>query len=248
MSSFYILNAKKLKQYLLIITVSLFTALLLLTQNSINIPVFSSEGSPKAVYKGEDGIALTFDIGWGDEKAETIINTLDRHKTKATFFLSGSWAERHPDLVKKIQKNNYEIGLLGYNYQDYTSLSEAELQKDIRKAQEVFTKLQVENIQLIRTPTGHFNQAVLKTAEKMGLTLVHWSVNTHDWKNPGSEKILTEIKKSKPGDIILMHASDSARQTNQVLPSVIDHLSRTSKLVTVSELIENGQVETKLVP
>ena len=37
-------------------------------------------------------------------------------------FLSGSWAERHPDFVKRIVKEGYEIGMLGYEYKDYTEL------------------------------------------------------------------------------------------------------------------------------
>ncbi|MDQ7860870.1 hypothetical protein RCO48_06885 [Peribacillus frigoritolerans] len=53
-------------------------------------PFFSTEDGPKAVYKGEKNVAITFNIGWGDEKAAPIIETLKREKIKsATFFLFG---------------------------------------------------------------------------------------------------------------------------------------------------------------
>ncbi|WP_100332843.1 polysaccharide deacetylase family protein [Bacillus xiapuensis] len=247
MTFFYSLNAKKAKRFLLLLSVSFFTALLLFTQNFLSIPVFSSKETPKAIYKGEKGIALTFDIGWGDEKAEKIVQTLIRHKTKATFFLSGSWAERHPDLIKKMKKHHYDIGLLGYQYVDYTALTAEEIKRDILKAQEVFKKLQIEDIKLMRAPTGHFNQEVVNIADQMGMTYVHWSVDTKDWKNPGAARILAKIKEAGPGDIIFLHASDSAKQTNELLPEAIDYLSARSKIVTVSELIANGTAETKLI-
>ena len=47
----------------------------------------------------------------------------------ATFFLAGSWAERHPDLVARIVKEGYEIGILGYNYEDYTELEEQKIRQ-----------------------------------------------------------------------------------------------------------------------
>lgn len=248
MSFFYIITANKIKNFLLIVSVSLFTALLLFTQSPASIPVISPENQPKAIYKGEEGVALTFDIGWGDEKAESILNTLIKHKTKATFFLSGSWAERHPDLVKKMVKHKFEIGILGYNYKDYTELSTQEIIKDIQRARDVFKKLQVEKIQLLRTPTGHFNKTVLKAAEEMDLTLIHWSINTNDWRNPGAAKILEAVENVQDGDIVFLHASDSAKQTNSVLPEMINGISSKNKLVTVSELISNGKVQTKLIP
>lgn len=248
MTFFYSLHIKKTKQFLLLVSLSFFTALLLFTQNLLSIPVFLEKESPKAIYKGENGIALTFDIGWGDEKAEKILQTLIRHKVKATFFLSGSWAERHPDLVKKMEKHHFEIGLLGYNYVDYTSMEKEEVKKDLLKAQEVFKKLQIEKIKLMRAPTGHFNKQVLKIADEMNLTYVHWSVDTNDWRNPGTSLILSKVKETKNGDILFMHASDSAKQTNAALPQIVETTRSAGKLVTVSELIANGEVETKLIP
>lgn len=102
-------------------------------------PCFSTEDGPKAVYKGEKNVAITFNIGWGDEKAAPIIETLKREKIEsATFFLSGSWAERHPDIVEEIGKEGYEIGMLGYDYKDYSEMEDQEIIRDISKAQEVF--------------------------------------------------------------------------------------------------------------
>ncbi|MBM7588414.1 polysaccharide deacetylase family sporulation protein PdaB [Bacillus pakistanensis] len=249
MNFFYTLNAKKLKQLSLILIISFFTAVFLYSGSLSILPVFSTEDGPKAIYKGEKGIALTFNVGWGDEKAEPILEELEKQDVdSATFFLSGAWAERHPELVEKIVKKGYEIGSLGYAYSDYSEMEEKEIRKDILKAQDVFQKLNIKDIKLLRVPTGHFDKKTLAVADKIGLTVVHWSVNSQDWRNPGVDEIIKNTSSSKKGDIILLHASDSAKQTKEALPSIIKELKGKGEFVTVSELIANGDTKTTLIP
>lgn len=248
MNFFMILSGKRLKQFFLVLILSFFTALFFYSQTTAHVSVFSTNDGPKAIYKGENGIALTFNIGWGDQKAEPIIDTLAKNGVKsATFFLSGSWAERHPDIVEKIVKNGYEIGNLGYAYEDYTDLEETKIKQDVLKAEEVFKKLNVKNVKLLRAPTGHFDKKTLKVAKDVGLTVVHWSVNSQDWTNPGVDKIIKNISISKNGDIILMHASDSANQTEKALPEVIGNLKKKGNFTNVSDMIANGKVKTTLI-
>ncbi|GIN64238.1 putative polysaccharide deacetylase PdaB [Robertmurraya siralis] len=247
MNFFFVLNGKTIKQLTLIIIAAFFTAWFLYLESYIHIPTFSDKNEPKAIYKGEKNLALTFNIGWGDEKAEPILDILKREEiATATFFLSGAWAERHPDLVERIVKDGYEIGLLGYNYVDYTNVEEEEVRKDLATALEAFKKLNIKNIKLARAPTGHFDQKTLKIAERLGLTFVHWSVDSKDWTNPGVEVIVKNVSKAKKGDIILMHASDSAKQTADAIPSIMKELRKKGlKFVNVSEMIVNADSKTK---
>jgi polysaccharide deacetylase family sporulation protein PdaB len=247
MVNFYVFNSKLLKQISLVVIVAFFTAWLLYMENMVNLPVFSTSNGPKAVYKGEKDIALTFDIGWGDEKAGPILDELNKENVKsATFFLAGSWAERHPDLVEKIKKSGFEIGILGYNYSDYTALEDSEIRKDILKAREAFDKLNIKDIKILRAPTGHFDERTLKIAERYGYTVVHWSIDSQDWTNPGVEKIVRNVKGANKGDIILLHASDSAKQTVKALPQIIGDINgKGLKLVTVSEMIANGNAQSE---
>ncbi|WP_241494448.1 polysaccharide deacetylase family protein [Bacillus coahuilensis] len=223
--------------------------ILLFTQSRLELPVFSTDDGPRAVYKGNNGIALTFNLAGGSTKAEPIIQLLEKNNVKeATFFLSGAWAERHPDLTKKIQELGFEIGILGYDYVNYSEVETGEIRKDIGKAQEVFTKLGVKEISLVRAPTGHFNKATIDTVDQLGFTLVHWSINSHDWTNPGVENIVHNVQHAANGDILLFHASDSAKQTKDALPVILKGLENKGEFVSVSDLINAGKVKTKLVP
>jgi polysaccharide deacetylase family sporulation protein PdaB len=247
MNFFYVLNSKLLKQISLVLIAAFFTAWLLYMENLVNLPAFSTSSGPKAVYRGEKDIALTFNIGWGDEKAGPILEELKKENVKsATFFLAGSWAERHPDLVEKIKKSGFEVGILGYNYVDYSELEDLEIRKDILKAQVAFGKLNIKDIKILRAPTGHFDERTLKIAERYGYTVVHWSIDSQDWTNPGVERIAENIKDANKGDIILLHASDSAKQTAKALPLIIEDLrGKGLKLVTVSEMIANGNAQSE---
>jgi peptidoglycan-N-acetylglucosamine deacetylase len=246
MNFFMVLNGKFFKQISLIFITAFFAAWFLYMQTISQVSVFSTSDGPKAVYRGEKDIALTFNIGWGDEKAEPILDVLKKENVKsATFFLAGSWAERHPDIVNRIVKDGFEIGILGYTYVDYSDLEDAKIRKDLSMAQESFRKLNIKNIKVLRAPTGHFDERTLSIAERYGYTVVHWSVDSKDWTNPGVKTIVENVEKAKKGDIILLHASDSAKQTAKALPQILNHIrDHGLKMVTVSEMIANGNAKT----
>lgn len=249
MHFFITVNGRRIKQGMLVLLVSLFTALLLYSQTTVHIPVFKAQDGPKAIFKGEKGVALTFNISWGDVQAAPILDVLkEKDVRSATFFLSGSWAERHPDLVKRISDMGYEIGSLGYAYEDYTEIEADKVRRDITQSLDVFKKLGIKEVKLLRSPTGHFDKQTISVADRLGLTVVHWSINSQDWKTPGTKAIIEATSKAKEGDIILLHASDSATQTANALPSIIDALRKKGELITVSNMIANGKVKTTLVP
>lgn len=253
MNHFHVIHMKKIKQLALIMIAAFFTAGILYVENVLNYPVFSTSEGPKAIYRGEtknNEVALTFDISWGDVNAEPILDTLKKQKiNNATFFLSASWAERHPDIVKRIVDEGHQVGSMGYAYKNYTDLEPNDIRRDLSLANEVFTELGVKNVTLLRPPSGGFNKDVLKIAEKQGYTVVHYSIDSDDWTNPGVEIIVKNTTSSlKGGDIILLHASDSAKQTNKALPAILKELNnRGLKNVTVGDLIANADAKTSEV-
>lgn len=249
MGFIYVLNGKRLKNVLLIILTSLFTAWILYAQNFIQLPVFSTDKGPKAFYRGDQGVVLSFNIGWGDEKAGPILDTLEKLKVKsAVFFISGSWAERHPDLVERMKKMGYEIGILGFNYEDYSELNDEKIRRDMNKAMDAFRKLGIKKVDYARAPTGHFDERFLKIAERYGIQVVHWSIDSKDWKNPGKEVIATNVSRSKKGDIILLHASDSAKQTAVALPLIVNTLKEKGlTIIPLSKMISDATAHTKIV-
>src|SRR5690625_7338076 len=73
------------------------------------VPVVFTQGDERY-----EKVSLTFNISWGDEKVHDILSVLTEHDVTATFFLSGEWAEKHPDMVEKFAVNKHKIGIFGY--------------------------------------------------------------------------------------------------------------------------------------
>src|SRR5699024_10654233 len=161
------------------------------------------------------------------------------NQTKATFFVSGEWAEKHPQIMEEIAKNKHEIGMLGYRYQNYVNPEMDQIKKDITYAKEIFEKLGLDNIRYIRPPNEPFNKEMTKNAEELDLEVIHWSIHPQDTENPGVGEIQKSILHNmSKGDIVLLHASDSAKQTASALEETIPKLQEKKvKLKTISELL-----------
>ncbi len=232
---------------------SFFAAVYLLTETTSTYSVFSTENGPQALVKSgqEDSkqVSLTFNISWGQEKVYDVLDVLKKENVHATFFVSGEWAERHPDILKKIAEDNHEIGMLGYRYKSYVQQDIEQVKKDLRQAREVFNKLGYSDTKLLRPPNGHFNEEILNTAEKMGFSVIYWSVNPNDWKNPGTEKIVnTVLEQTSDGDIVLLHASDAIKQTEKALEQIIPSIKEKKlEFVTISEIISNSSANSKTI-
>jgi peptidoglycan/xylan/chitin deacetylase (PgdA/CDA1 family) len=98
-------------------------------------------------------------------------------------------------------------------------------------------------------PNGDFDKRVLQVASDLGYKVIQWDTDSLDWKNIGVDNIVKRVTtKAHPGDIVLLHASDSCKQTHEALPIIIDELRRQGyEFVTVSELISQSNAEGKEV-
>jgi polysaccharide deacetylase family sporulation protein PdaB len=251
MKHFYVMNFNRKRRIISLIILAFCIAVLLIFKPVQVFHVFSKSGE-SALTKGnekEKNIALTFNISWGDEKVLDILKVLKNNKTRATFFVSGEWAEKHPQILEKIREDKHEIGMLGYRYTNYLEMEMDQVRKDMVYAKEIFKKLGYKDISYIRPPNGQFDEDTIELANDLDLEVIHWSVNPHDWENPGVTSLHDYLKKNMSnGDIVLLHASDSAKQTAKVLQKVIPEMQKKKKnFVTISELMNEVTMEEKIV-
>lgn len=206
---------------------------------------------PNAIYSVKTDnkvVALTFDISWGEKTPGPVLDALEKKGVKkATFFLSGPWTSTHPDLAKRIKSMGFEIGSHGHMHKNFTEYSNEWIHDQVDKASEAIYDVTGVKTKLIRTPNGDFNKRVLEKLHAMGYTVIQWDTDSLDWKNPGVDVIVNRVlTKAHPGDIILLHASDSCKQTDAALPQIIDGLrGKGYEFATVSELISGVQVKSK---
>ncbi|UCD91097.1 MAG: polysaccharide deacetylase family protein [Desulfobacterales bacterium] len=70
-----------------------------------------------------------------------ILMVLQKKRIKATFFVLGSVAEKHPSLVKAIQRHGHEIATHGYSHQRVYTMSPEAFRKDLRKSVSIISEI-----------------------------------------------------------------------------------------------------------
>jgi len=230
--------------------VTLFMAVLFVVSGQVH--VFAAEKKPVAIYKvttAKKVVALTFDISWGSKIPEPALDVLAKEKiTKATFFLSGPWTIRHPQIAKRIQTMGYEIGNHGNLHKDFSNYPDSWIRDQVNLSEKSILQVTGVKTKLIRTPNGDFNPRVIQCLNHMGYTVIQWNTDSLDWKNPGTQAIVQRVlTRVEPGDIILMHASDSSKQIVEALPQILQGLRQKGyQFATVSELLAQAKVESKV--
>ncbi len=185
-------------------------------------------------------IALTFDDGPHYKYTEEILDILKKYGVKATFFMIGANAEKHPRLAKRVFSEGHEIGNHTYSHPHLKGLSECDIKKEIKTSSAVIEKITGSCPTLFRPPEGFCGKEVTAAAENMGYTVILWSQDTRDWAHTTPEKISSDILNNvRCGDIILFHDFITPdTPTPAALEKIIPRLCNDGyEFVTVSELI-----------
>lgn len=178
-------------------------------------------------------VALTFDDGPDPKVTRQILETLEKHNAKATFFMLGSRVEYYPEIVKEIQEAGHELGNHTWNHADLTKLDTERIIKEINNTSAIIEKVTGEKIEAFRPPYGAVND---KVRAQSNLQIVLWDVDTLDWKHRNPQKLLQNVKEhTKDGSIVLMH--DIHQSTADGLDAVLTYLENEGyQFVTVAEL------------
>ncbi|MBS4022407.1 MAG: polysaccharide deacetylase family protein [Dethiobacter sp.] len=219
-------------------------SLAILLHNQILSDVFSpsTKGALYRVRTSQNVVALTFDAVWEPAETGRILDVLDRYQVRATFFLTGNWVRYNPDLAREILIRGHEIGQHSQNHQVLTGLKDEELAREFRLMEETLREELNCQAFLFRPPYGEVNQQVYNYANDRGYTTVLWSIDPHDWLNPGVDQIVSRvIKNLHKGAIIMFHTSST--QAVDALPLIIQGLRmKDYSILTVSQLLELAEM------
>ncbi|MDF2843160.1 MAG: hypothetical protein K0R00_1586 [Herbinix sp.] len=188
-------------------------------------------------------VSLSFDAAWGDDDINKILDTLEKYKIKATFFMTGEWVSQYPKAVKAIAKAGHDLGNHSENHEQMTKLSSKECASEIMQVHDKVNNLTGIQMNLFRAPYGDYNNTVMETARECGYHTIQWSIDSLDWKDYGIDSILNKVLKNKDlenGSIILLHSG--TKYTAETLELLIVGLQDLGyEIVPVSELIYTGK-------
>ena len=176
-------------------------------------------------------VALTFDDG-PSVYTERLLDILQAHSVKATFFILGSRARIQSETVFRAFQDGHEIGNHTWDHPLLTDLPDEQIQQQIAWTDDLISQIIGEPPVHLRPPYGGYNDRVLAVS---GVPFIFWSIDPLDWRDRDAEIVAARIIASPPGAIILAH--DIHETTVEAVPAVIAALrGRGIRFVTVTKL------------
>ena len=184
-------------------------------------------------------VALTFDCGSVPGTTAALLEVLRQYKLRVTFFITGEYADRNPELMKEIARDGHEIANHTYTHPDLTTLSDTAIRDELQRAEAAIQRATGHSSKpWMRMPFGARDNRVLAIVREAGYTSIYWSLDSGDWQADATaagvrDKVLSNTAN---GYIVVEHCA--AAQTAQALPAIIQGLqSKGLSIVSVSTLL-----------
>ncbi|MCE1229024.1 MAG: polysaccharide deacetylase family protein [Firmicutes bacterium] len=155
---------------------------------------------------GETGVALTFDDGPDPRLTPHVLDLLDRHGVKATFFVTGAKAQAHPHLVKDLLKRGHARGNHSWSHSPFLMLKGRKaLKREVEDTQALLKDLGATPL-VFRPPVGITNPHLWRVLLEAGMICVNFSCRAGDMGNRRTQNLAARLlDKVRPRDIVLLH-------------------------------------------
>jgi len=177
-------------------------------------------------------MALTINVDWGEENIPAMLDILDERKARATFFVTGRWAKKNPELLKIISSRGHQIENHGYSHPHPDQLSIGANQEEIKKTESIIEGIIGKRTHLYAPPYGEKGASGVRAADALDYQTILWTLDTVDWRLDSTPAVIAKrivnpaiqfgIKPNKSGAIVLMHPKEN---TVKALPVILDQLA-----------------------
>ena len=211
----------------------------LLGPNIVRLP-------PAAIARNE--VALTFDDGPSPELTPRVLDILDAHGARATFFCIAEKAARHPELTREIVRRGHAVENHSSGHQlTFALLGMGGIRREIAAAQRTLAALAGRAPRFFRSPAGFRSPLLDPVLHRMGIRLVSWTRRGYDTRRTDVDFVAERLVNGlAAGDILLLHDGHSARTATgapvvlEVLPRLLDAVQRQGlRPVTLSQAIDS---------
>jgi peptidoglycan/xylan/chitin deacetylase (PgdA/CDA1 family) len=170
-------------------------------------------------------LAITFDDGPNPSITPKLLDLLDKHKTKATFFVIGAYAREFPELVREAKARGHVVGNHTETHPRLFWRNSSDIRVELRLCQSAVKNAAGAPPKWFRPPFGWRNPWVAMAARELDLRTAMWTLMPGDWKAPSAQWLIERIepiakrarrsaqKASGSGDILCLH-DGSHRQQN----------------------------------
>ena len=176
----------------------------------------------------EDAIALTFDDGPDPQVTPKVLDLLDAHGVRATFFCIGARAQRYPDLMRDIVARGHAVENHSQTHPLSFSVKLMGAQaREVEAGQQTLTALTGQRPAFFRAPAGLRNLLLEPVLQKCDLRLAAWTRRGFDTRETDPERVAQRLLRNLAArDILLLHDGNAALTPDgqPVLMSVLPRL------------------------
>ena len=190
----------------------------------------------------QPAVWLTIDDG---PSAQTLamLDLLDRHDAKATFFLVGERAAAHPDLVREIARRGHGIGNHSATHPErwFWALPPHRMRLEIERAQAILQHITGTRPRWFRAVVGMSNPFVASALKREGLTRVAWNARGFDAVVADPRQVLSSIERTLgPGAIVLMHEGAAHGRNLEGMALLLQRLDALGYRTLLPEALEGA--------
>jgi peptidoglycan/xylan/chitin deacetylase (PgdA/CDA1 family) len=182
---------------------------------------------------GARELALTFDDGPDPRLTPRVLDLLDTVEAKATFFVIGSNASRHPDLVTEIAARGHSLANHTWSHRaSFCMRGPVAIASELSRTQNLLRELLGLEPRYFRAPAGFRNPWLEPLLAREGLKLVSWSRRGYDARERDPSVILTRLEPGITADgVLVLHdgrpPGDAGRQPELPILDVLPKLLQT---------------------
>lgn len=192
--------------------------------------------------------ALTFDDGPDPEWTPRLLEILERHGARGTFFMVGKSAARWPEVVARVAAGGHALANHTWDHPSLPTLRGRYRRRQIRWCEEA---LAPHGVKLFRPPYGHITPAAQLDARLLGYRAVTWSAVAEDWLDDPAETLVERVERRlEPGAIALFHDRlyttvderfSDRRPTLLAVEMLLERWAGRLRFTTVPELLSLGR-------
>lgn len=168
-----------------------------------------------------------------------VLDILRRYGIRSTFFLTGSWAEQNPALVRRIAAEGHRIANHSYSHPDMTKVSDETIVSELTKTDEIVRRIVGATTKpYFRPPFGAYDSRLLRILGREGYKAMYWTLDSTDWRDDSTAESVRQfvVSKAGPGYIVVHHLS--SEKTAKALSAIISELrAKGIEIVNLPELL-----------
>jgi peptidoglycan-N-acetylglucosamine deacetylase len=176
---------------------------------------------------GGRGVALSFDDGPDPVHTARVLDGLRAREAKATFFVVGERAERHPALIERMLAEGHAIGSHGQRVDPWLGFRGIEaVRDDLGSSVRVLSRLTGKAPTMFRPPYGVLNPRITRAAEELDLDIVCWNVRGLDGvaRTTADALVTRVVPRLRDGNIVCLHDAAERGDRVPVAPSALPRL------------------------